>query len=140
MTAEGRLFRECLLLSRLKRPSTAVSNTTLSDVLRARRGNGLAVPGGDRVQVFGPGHPYFERFQGSGPVPLFEVDDVDLARRELEAAGIEVLGPTESDDMWRWINVRGPDGNRYELGSRTSTSQDLDFADREVSDNIDRWR
>jgi len=28
---------------------------------------------------------------------LFEVDDVEDARAELEAAGIELVGPTEAD-------------------------------------------
>jgi catechol 2,3-dioxygenase-like lactoylglutathione lyase family enzyme len=70
---------------------------------------------GDRIQIFGPGHPYFERFEG--PVPLFEVDDVREARAELERAGFPV-GPIEGDDEWEWIDVRPPDGNLYELGSR----------------------
>jgi catechol 2,3-dioxygenase-like lactoylglutathione lyase family enzyme len=70
---------------------------------------------GDRVQVFGPGHPYFERLEG--PVPLFDVDDVHAARVELERAGCEV-GPIEADDEWEWVDFRAPDGNLYELASR----------------------
>jgi len=48
---------------------------------------------GDEVQVLAPGHPYYEFFgeQANGPVPLFEVDDVHSARREFEAAGVEVV-------------------------------------------------
>jgi catechol 2,3-dioxygenase-like lactoylglutathione lyase family enzyme len=75
----------------------------------------LEAENGDRIQVFGPGHPYFERFKG--PVPLFEVDDVREARFELERAGCEV-GSIEADDEWEWIDVRAPDGNLYELASR----------------------
>jgi catechol 2,3-dioxygenase-like lactoylglutathione lyase family enzyme len=75
---------------------------------------------GDAVQVMAPGHPYhgfFDRHD-SGPVPLLEVDDLDEARRRLDAAGIEILGPTGRDDEWEWINLRGPDGHLYELGAR----------------------
>ena len=75
---------------------------------------------GDRVQVMAPGDPYYELFgaHARGPVPLFEVDDVHAARRELEAAGVEIIGATERDSSWEWINVRAPDGNLYELASR----------------------
>jgi catechol 2,3-dioxygenase-like lactoylglutathione lyase family enzyme len=80
---------------------------------------------GDRVQVFAPGDRYhtFFRENSPGPVVLFEVEDVASARRELEAAGIEVVGPTERDDTWEWIHVRAPDGNLYELGSRPSSDR-----------------
>lgn len=75
---------------------------------------------GDEIQVMAPGHPYHEFFgeHANGPVPLFEVDDVHAARRELEAAGVELIGVTERDSNWEWIHVRAPDGNLYELASR----------------------
>jgi catechol 2,3-dioxygenase-like lactoylglutathione lyase family enzyme len=79
----------------------------------------LSLESGDRVQVFGPGDPYYEFFgeHGRGPVALFEVDDLDAARSELEAAGVEIIGPAGHDDEWDWIHFRGPDGNLYELGA-----------------------
>jgi hypothetical protein len=52
-------------------------------------------------------------------VPLFEVDDLEAARAELVAAGIEVIGEIERDGSWQWLNFRGPDGKLYELASRT---------------------
>lgn len=75
---------------------------------------------GDEIQVMAPGDRYYEFFgeHANGPVPLFEVDDVHAARRELEAAGIEIIGATEQDSAWEWIHVRAPDGNLYELASR----------------------
>jgi catechol 2,3-dioxygenase-like lactoylglutathione lyase family enzyme len=75
---------------------------------------------GDQIQVMAPGDRYYEFFgaHAHGPVPLFEVDDVHTARRELEAAGIEIIGSTERDSNWEWIHVRAPDGNLYELASR----------------------
>jgi hypothetical protein len=80
----------------------------------------LSLPSGDRVQVFGPGHPYYVLFSehARGPVALFEVDDVRAARRELEEAGIELVGSIEADDTWEWLNFMAPDGNLYELASR----------------------
>ena len=42
----------------------------------------LAAGNGDRIQLFGPGHRYFEfyRSHGASTVPLLEVDDLDQAR------------------------------------------------------------
>ena len=75
---------------------------------------------GDQIQVMAPGDRYYDFFgeHAKGPVPLFEVDDVHSARRELEVAGIEVVGSTERDSTWEWIHVRAPDGNLYEFASR----------------------
>lgn len=75
---------------------------------------------GDEIQIMAPGDPYYDFFteHATGPVPLFEVDDVHLARRELEEAGIEVIGTTGRDSRWEWIHFRAPDGNLYELASR----------------------
>jgi catechol 2,3-dioxygenase-like lactoylglutathione lyase family enzyme len=83
----------------------------------------LMLPNDDRTQVFGPGHRYYE-FYGEhavGPVVLFEVDDVEGARAELAAAGIELIGPTDSDDSWSWVHARAPDGNLYSFASRRAT-------------------
>jgi catechol 2,3-dioxygenase-like lactoylglutathione lyase family enzyme len=80
----------------------------------------LSLSSGDRVQVFAPGDPYFAFFseQASGPVALFEVDNVQVAHSELIAAGIEVIGSIERDSNWEWLHFRGPDGNLYDLASR----------------------
>jgi catechol 2,3-dioxygenase-like lactoylglutathione lyase family enzyme len=76
----------------------------------------LSLPDGARVQLFAPGHPYHELFEGA--VPLFEVDDVREARRRLEEAGVELVGSIEEDQAWEWITFRDADGNLYELASR----------------------
>ena len=75
---------------------------------------------GDEIQVMAPGDPYYEFFgeHATGPVPLFEVDDVHAARLELEAAGVEIVGELGWDSNWEWIHFRAPDGNLYELASR----------------------
>jgi catechol 2,3-dioxygenase-like lactoylglutathione lyase family enzyme len=82
----------------------------------------LSTANGDRVQLFAPGDEYFEFFcdVGARVVPLFEVDNLDLARAELDRAGVEVIGEPRSDSTWRWIHLRGPDGNVYTLAERRS--------------------
>ena len=46
------------------------------------------------------------------------MDDVEEARSELEAAGVELIGSVEWAETMKgygWINFRGPDGNVYAL-------------------------
>jgi catechol 2,3-dioxygenase-like lactoylglutathione lyase family enzyme len=75
---------------------------------RFRLGNGAD------VHVYGPrdrDHGFF----GKGPVVGFLVDDVDLARVEMEAAGIEFIGEIQRSGAEAWNHFRGPDGNVYEI-------------------------
>ena len=80
----------------------------------------LALPDGGLVEVFATDHPGKDHFT-TGPVAGLVVDDVDDARERLERAGVELLGPAahnrESGDAW--AHFRGPDGNVYELVSRS---------------------
>jgi predicted enzyme related to lactoylglutathione lyase len=77
------------------------------------------LPDGDKLELFGPNGPYSpEQFQPNPVVCGFEVDDLEEARRELEAAGIEMLGPLQyssSGDGSGWQTFRGPDGLVYEV-------------------------
>jgi hypothetical protein len=74
---------------------------------------------GDAFQVMGPGHAYAGLFgEYAGPVPLFEVDDLGVAREDLETAGVEIIGPVGRDEQWEWLNLRASDGHLYELGAR----------------------
>lgn len=75
------------------------------------------LPDGDTVEVFGPGDEEHEFFT-TGPVVGFLVDDVEDARRELEEAGLELLGPVGRGQGMAWAHFRGPDGNVYELTAR----------------------
>jgi catechol 2,3-dioxygenase-like lactoylglutathione lyase family enzyme len=77
----------------------------------------LSLPDSARVQLFARDHRYHEAFAGFGPVPLFEVDDLDEAERRLRDAGLQV-GERDRDDAWEWFAFRGPDGNLYELAQR----------------------
>jgi catechol 2,3-dioxygenase-like lactoylglutathione lyase family enzyme len=72
-----------------------------------------ALPDGSLVELFAGGtKPPFE----TAPVVGFRVDDLDVARRDLEAAGAEIVGgygPNESG--YGSIHFRAPDGNIYEV-------------------------
>lgn len=73
-------------------------------------------PGGDKFEVFGMNDSDHD-FMTTGPVVGFGVLDVDAARSELEAAGIEFMAPTQREGDYRWAHFRGPDGNIYEITS-----------------------
>jgi catechol 2,3-dioxygenase-like lactoylglutathione lyase family enzyme len=80
----------------------------------------LAAENDDRIQLFGPGHRYFEfyRRRGARIVPLFEVDNLDQAGDELARSRAEIIGDPESDGAWTWLTFRAPDGNIHSLGAR----------------------
>jgi predicted enzyme related to lactoylglutathione lyase len=69
---------------------------------------------GDTVEVFTTDEPEHRHFT-TGPVVGFAVDDIDAAGDELEAAGIEVLGPVQRGGGLAWLHFRGPDGTVWEL-------------------------
>jgi hypothetical protein len=53
------------------------------------------MPNGDLFEVFGPQQP-MNTFMDH-PVAGFLVDDIEAARAEMEARGIEFLGPIQGD-------------------------------------------
>lgn len=79
----------------------------------------LQLPGAERdfVEVFASDNSFAASYS-TGPVVGLLVDDVEQARAELDAAGVELLGPTQwlqSMDGYGWFHVRGPDGNVYAI-------------------------
>jgi catechol 2,3-dioxygenase-like lactoylglutathione lyase family enzyme len=72
---------------------------------------------GDTIEVFTTDEPEHGHFT-TGPVVGFAVDDIDAARAELDAAGIEVLGPVQRGGGLAWLHFRGADGNVWELTQR----------------------
>jgi catechol 2,3-dioxygenase-like lactoylglutathione lyase family enzyme len=79
----------------------------------------FTLPNGDTFELFGPSGPDPpEQFRSNPVVCGFLVDDIERGRRELTAAGIELLGPVQyssSKDGSAWQHFRGPDGIVYEL-------------------------
>jgi catechol 2,3-dioxygenase-like lactoylglutathione lyase family enzyme len=68
------------------------------------------------VEVFGPSDTEHTHFS-TGPVVGFLVDDVESARKRLEAEGIEFIGPVHEWEPTEeaWSHFRAPDGNVYEI-------------------------
>jgi catechol 2,3-dioxygenase-like lactoylglutathione lyase family enzyme len=77
----------------------------------------LELPNGDTVEVFDTDDPDHRHLE-TGPVVGFLVADVAGGRRELEDAGVELLGPLERAGGFEWQHFRGPDGNVWEITGR----------------------
>jgi catechol 2,3-dioxygenase-like lactoylglutathione lyase family enzyme len=78
----------------------------------------LRLPNGDAVEVFGPSDEQHDFFT-TGPVVGFLVEDIEKARLEMEAGGIEFIGPVHYHGQSSWSHFRGPDGIIYEILSRS---------------------
>jgi putative transposase len=74
------------------------------------------LPEGGTFEVFGPGDQDHQHFS-IGPVVGLVVEDLTAAVRELEAAGVELLGGQMDERGGGWRHFRAPDGNVYELTS-----------------------
>ena len=78
---------------------------------------GFVFPDSTEMEVWRP-EDEFHSFFGAGPVVGFRVDDVEASRAEMEAAGVEFLGPIQRSEGAAWSHFRGPDGNVYEVVGR----------------------
>jgi hypothetical protein len=76
----------------------------------------LRLESGAWVEIFGPGDPHFDEL-GRGVVVEFLVDDLDEARAELEAKGVEFITDNHGWGDYAWARFRGPDGNVYGITS-----------------------
>ena len=75
------------------------------------KGVAILHAGDSQVEIFGPGTS--GRARTSPPVPAFEVEDVEAAREELLAAGVELLGDIGRWNGFEWQYFRGPDGHVF---------------------------
>jgi len=74
----------------------------------------LDMPNGDRFEIFGSDSS--DNTFMTHPVAGFLVDDMVEAHAELEAYGIEFIGPIHTEeDGYAWSHFRAPDGFVYEL-------------------------
>lgn len=70
---------------------------------------------GDRVELFASSWDE-KQFPTARNVVGFLVDDMDAARRELVASGVELVGDLHVlENGYAWQRFRGPDGQEYEL-------------------------
>lgn len=77
------------------------------------------MPNGDVFEVFGS-QQSMNTFMNH-PVGGFLVDDIVAARAEMEAKGIEFIGPVHEDsEDYKWTHFRAPDGFVYELTYSTT--------------------
>ncbi len=74
------------------------------------------MPNGDKVEIYGPNDPDKPEHDHytTGPVAGFEVEDIVVARKEMEEKGIKFTGPIYGNKS-RWSHFHGPDGNVYEI-------------------------
>ena len=73
----------------------------------------LTVGPGQQLEIFGGDHP--GKRLTANPVIAFEVEVMEAARRELLAAGIELIGDVGSWDCFQWQYFRSPDGHIFEI-------------------------
>ena len=73
----------------------------------------LEVADGQLLEVFGPGTKGHKL--NSTPVVAFEVDDVEAARDELLANGVEMLGEVGRWNGFEWAYFRGPAGHIFSI-------------------------
>lgn len=79
----------------------------------------LDLPNGDRLEIFSEeyksedGNDY--RHFSTGPVVGFLVDNIEEAKVEMQAEGIEFIGPVGEGKNSKWAHFKGVDGNTYEL-------------------------
>jgi len=79
---------------------------------------GFQMSDGTRMELYRPDED-FHAFFTTGPVVAFRVDDVDAARAEMEAAGIQFIGPIQRAGKTSWNHFRAPDGTVFEILSET---------------------
>ena len=75
----------------------------------------LKAASGQQLEIFGGGDRDKELTRA--PVVAFEVDDLDAAREELLAAGIELIGEVGRWNGFAWQYFRSPDGHIFEIKS-----------------------
>jgi len=71
------------------------------------------LPTGQLFEVFGSESRYSQLH--ACPVLAFQVEDVRVAKKELESRGVEFVTDVDGDESEAWAYFRGPDGHLYEL-------------------------
>lgn len=83
---------------------------------------GFKLTNNTQVEIYRPEED-FHSFFTSGPVVAFLVDNVDEARAEMEAAGIEFIGPIQRAGGTSWNHFKAPDGTVFEIMSRGNEAE-----------------
>ena len=69
---------------------------------------------GTVLELYGPANE-FHSFFTTGPVVAFRVDNFDIARRAMLAAGVKFIGDVQHADGDSWQHFYAPDGTVLEI-------------------------
>jgi catechol 2,3-dioxygenase-like lactoylglutathione lyase family enzyme len=75
---------------------------------------GFKLADGTVLELYGPANE-FHGFFTTGPVVAFKVDNFDVARRAMVAAGVKFIGEVQDADGLSWQHFYGPDGTVLEI-------------------------
>ena len=75
----------------------------------------LKTASGQQLEIFGRDER--EKQLTASPVIAFEVENVDAAREELGAAGVDLIGDVGRWNGFAWQYFRSPDGHIFEIKS-----------------------
>ena len=75
----------------------------------------LKTASGQQLEIFGKDRR--EKQLTASPVVAFEVHDIEDARAELQAEGIELIGDVGRWEGYAWQYFRSPDGHIFEIKS-----------------------
>jgi catechol 2,3-dioxygenase-like lactoylglutathione lyase family enzyme len=83
------------------------------------------MPSGQLFEVFGKESPFHPLH--ACPVLAFQVEDVRVAKKELESRGVQFVTEVEGNESEAWTYFRGPDGYLYELWQTERRLKAQDF-------------
>jgi catechol 2,3-dioxygenase-like lactoylglutathione lyase family enzyme len=91
---------------------------------------GFELADGTVLELYGPANE-FHSFFTTGPVVAFRVDNFDVARRAMLAAGVKFIGDVQHADGVSWQHFYCPDGTVLEIsgtgqGAKPSNSRPSD--------------
>jgi catechol 2,3-dioxygenase-like lactoylglutathione lyase family enzyme len=75
---------------------------------------GFKLGDGTVLELYNPANE-FHSFFTTGPVVAFKVDNFDVARRAMLAAGVKFIGDVQHADGVSWQHFHGPDGTVLEI-------------------------
>ena len=75
---------------------------------------GFNLADGTILEVYGPANEFHSFFK-TGPVVAFRVDNFDIARQAMLAAGVKFIGDVQHADGDSWQHFYGPDGTVLEI-------------------------
>jgi catechol 2,3-dioxygenase-like lactoylglutathione lyase family enzyme len=75
---------------------------------------GFSLADGTVLELYSPANE-FHGFFTTGPVVAFRVDNFDVARERMLAAGVKFIGHVQHADGVSWQHFYGPDGTVLEI-------------------------